>query len=59
MTDKENTLELKCLNCGDKLGWHHGKNADGSMTKCYGIGCLCTKFEHNLCSLEPLFKSMK
>ena len=52
-----NELELICF-CGHKLGWHHGKNEDKTLTKCYGIGCPCTKFEHNLCCLVPIFEKL-
>jgi len=52
----QNTAELICLNCGDKFGWHHGKNPDGTMTKCYGISCTCDGFYHNLCCLTPIIE---
>lgn len=55
----QNTTELFCLNCNHKFGWHHGRNQDGTMTKCFGIACPCDGYYHNLCCLEPLFERIR
>lgn len=54
----ENTAELIC-ECDHKFGWHHGLNQDKTMTHCFGIGCGCDGFYHNLCCLEPVFERIR
>jgi len=53
---KGNDEQLICLNCNDKWGWHHAKLTSKDPRICYGIGCMCTGFEHNLDSLIPLLE---